>query len=110
MSEPQSKARSYVAITKAGEPAPPFGLASLVGWRVTVAAGQPLRGAYSGWSIPESAEELSVRSLARFLGQTPFNVVADLLKLGVLVNADQNVQLEIAFTLLRQYGYTVERA
>src|SRR5262249_38925237 len=110
MSEAQNKARSYVAITRPGEPAPPFGLATPIGWRVSVAAGQTIRGAFSGWSLPETTEELSVRSLARFLGQTPFQVIADLLKLEVLVNADQSVRLEVAFALLRQYGYTVEMA
>jgi hypothetical protein len=40
----------------------------------------------------------------------PFNVVAELLKVGVLVNADQSVNLQTGLTLLKQYGYTVQRA
>jgi hypothetical protein len=48
--------------------------------------------------------------LARFLGQKPFEVVADLLKLGVFVNAGQAVNLDITFKLFRHHGYKVERA
>lgn len=53
-------------------------------------------------------ENVPVRSLAIILHQKPFQVVADLLRLGILVNADDEVDLEIACKLLRQHGFTVD--
>ena len=100
--------RVYVKLEREGEPSsasPPVA----IGWRIS--AGENQTGLPSGGlSLCESVEEIPVRMLARFLGQKPFEVVADLLKMGVLVNADQVVNLDTTFKLFRHHGYKVERA
>ena len=98
---------SSVRIVRPGEPLP-SNLGTLVAWRISPSPEGRSRG-HHALCLGES-EELSVRLLARVLSQEPSRVIADLLKMGVLVNATQSVPLETAFTLLRQYGYSVERA
>lgn len=116
-----NKPRAYFNIRRAGEDVPGFSvqivrpgeplpsdLGTLIAWRISPSPEGRSRGQHE-LCLGES-EELSVRLLARVLGQKPFEVVADLLKMGVLASATQSVPLETAFTLLRQYGYSVERA
>jgi hypothetical protein len=121
MSTPSGKPQKYFNIVRAGE-APlgpsvriirpgeplPSDLGTRIVWDISPSPEGRSRGQH-GLSLGES-EELSVRLLARVLGQEPFRVVAELLKMGVLTSATQSVPLETAFTLLRQYGYSVERA
>ena len=83
--------------------------AERIAWVVSAGKARPAHCRYGGWQFTESCEEISVRTLSRFLGLKPFQVVAVLLDLGVLVHADRTVPLETAFTLLQRYGYTAER-
>lgn len=107
MSAPLGKDRLYVQLALDGET---LGPAQPVVWRVLAGPERPAHCRFGGWDFCGSCEQVSVRALAKFLGLKPFKVVAELLKLGVLVNADQNVDLQPGFPVLQQYGYTVHRA
>ena len=85
------------------------GLFEAIGWRVAAGANLPAHCRNSRWDFPASCTVVSVRSLAIFLGLKQFKIVADLLDLGVLVNAGQSVPLETALKVLQKYGYTVAR-
>jgi hypothetical protein len=107
MTAPLENPRLYIQLARNGEA---YGPRQRVLWRVSAGPECPAHCRFGGWDFTGSCEEVSVRVLAKFLGMKPFQVVADLLKLGALVNAEQSVELETAFTLLQQYGYTVDRA
>jgi hypothetical protein len=106
MNAPHRKDRLYVSCTCEGQPASASRPVA-VAWRVSPPENQP---GIPALSLCEPVEEISVRMLARCLKTKPFEVVADLLKLGVLVNADQRLDLKTAFKLLRYRGYRIERA
>jgi hypothetical protein len=107
MSAPLEKGRLYIQLAKDGETCgPPHPVA----WRASAGPERPAHCRFVAWDFCGSCEQISVRAPAKFLGLKPFNVVAELLKVGVLVNADQSVNLQTGLTLLKQYGYTVQRA
>ena len=106
MSAPLVQVRAYVQLARDGET---FGPPERIEWRVSAGKERPAHCRFSGWNFCGSSERVSVRALAKFLGLKPFQAVTELLRLGVLVNADQRVDLQTGFTLLQQYGYTVER-
>src|SRR5262247_1288261 len=99
--------RLYVQLSRDGENRGP---PQPIVWRVSAGAERPAHCRFGGWDFCGSCEQIPVRTLAKFLGLKPFKVVAELLKLGLLVDADQSVDLQTGFTLLQQYGYRVHRA
>jgi len=73
----------------------------------------PVRGPDSphGWCVTEPCpEKVTLRFLANLLRVKPFRVVADLLDLRILANADEAVSFETALEILRHHGYTVHEA
>lgn len=105
MNAPYGKDRLYVTYACEGQPASDSHPVA-VAWRVSPRENQP---GMPGMCLCEPVEEISVRMLAKFLKNKPFEVVADLLKLGVLANADRRVDLQTSFKLLRYRGYRIER-
>jgi Translation initiation factor IF-2, N-terminal region len=57
--------------------------------------------------IPESA---SVLHLARLLSQKPFQIVADLMQLGVFATVKQTLDFEVISSVARKYGFIAKRA
>jgi hypothetical protein len=55
------------------------------------------------------AERMTVRELAALLKVKPFQVVADLLELRVMANAEQLISFEFSARVVRKYGYTVRK-
>lgn len=53
---------------------------------------------------------MTVRELAALLKVKPFQVVADLLELRVMANAEQLISFEFSARVVRKYGYTVRKA
>jgi hypothetical protein len=105
MNAPSPKDRLYVTLNREGQPASDSRPVA-VAWRVSPPENQ---AGMPALSFCEPVEKIPVRILAKVLKNRPFEVVADLLKLGVLANADQKVDLKTAFKLLRYRGYRIER-
>src|ERR1035441_7635392 len=54
-------------------------------------------------------EGISVGEFAALLGQKPFNIIADLMELGVFASLKQVVDFETMRRLARKYGYEAKR-
>ena len=52
---------------------------------------------------------LEIRELAKLLELKPFNIVADLLKLGIFKHADELIDFSTAATVGKTHGFVVER-
>jgi len=57
--------------------------------------------------IPEQA---SASELAALVGQKPFQIIADLIELGVLATGKQPLGFAMALRVARKYGYIATRA
>jgi hypothetical protein len=54
------------------------------------------------------AGPMTVRELASVLKRKPFQIIADLIQLGVMANVDQQISLEIIARVARKYGYVAK--
>lgn len=108
MSElPRNRPLQYLQVSLNGKTCGP---PARVLWHVRPAS-PPATDGPRGWCITEPCpEEVRVTFLAMLLHVKPFKVVADLLNLGLLVDANQAVPFDTALELLRLHGYTVEEA
>lgn len=102
---PRNKPQLYIQVSLNGKP----GARARVLWNATPGPAhgseRPLR-----WCVTEGSPEMvTVKFLANLLRVKPFRVVADLLDLGIVANAEQSVSLETAFEVLRQHGYKIEK-
>jgi hypothetical protein len=55
------------------------------------------------------SDKTSVHELAVLLGQKPFKIITDLMRLGVFATAKQEVDFESVSKVLRAYGYAAKR-
>ena len=55
-------------------------------------------------------EQTSVSDLAKLLGQKPFAIVADLLRLGIFANVTQTLDFQIISRVARKHGFIAKRA
>ncbi len=54
-------------------------------------------------------EPISVRELAKLLGQAPFQIVGDLMQFGVFANVNQHLAFEVVAKVARKYGYRARK-
>ncbi len=54
-------------------------------------------------------EPISVRDLAELLGQAPFQIIGDLMKLGVFANVNQHLAFEVVAKVALKYGYRARK-
>ena len=104
---PRNKPLQYVQLSVNGEPC---GRPARVLWNIRP---RPPCGPDSphGWCVTEPCpEQVTVKFLANLLRVKPFNVVADLLNLGIVANIDQAMPFETALEVLRHHGYTIAEA
>jgi hypothetical protein len=55
-------------------------------------------------------EQTSVLDLAKLLTQKPFQIVADVMQLGVFATVKQTLDFEIISSVARKYGFIAKRA
>jgi hypothetical protein len=55
------------------------------------------------------SEHATVRQLAALLGQKPFKIIADAMRLGVFANANQSLSFEVISQIAAKYGYAATR-
>jgi|SRR5882672_3142157 len=55
-------------------------------------------------------EKVTVDYLASLLGRKPFQIIANLMELGLFVTAQQEVAFEMAAKVLRKYGLMAKKA
>ena len=60
--------------------------------------------------VVELGSPVTVKGLAALLGRTPFQIIADLLELKVMANADQSLTFEVAARAATKYGLVAKRA
>jgi hypothetical protein len=53
---------------------------------------------------------MSIRQLATILKQTPYQIVADLIGLGVFLKIDDRVEFGLITKVLRKYGFAAKKA
>ena len=53
---------------------------------------------------------MTVEELAAALRQKPFQIIADLMEIGVFANVHQEVAFDVVTKVVRKYGYTAKRA
>jgi translation initiation factor IF-2 len=68
----------------------------------------------SGWPSEvlvelEVPDELSVAQLAGLLGENPAEIVFDLIKLGIYVTLNQQLDFETISLVTRQYGFLAKK-
>ena len=56
------------------------------------------------------SEKTSVGQLATLLGQKPFQIIADLMELGIFASVSQAISVEMIARVARKYGFTVKKA
>jgi hypothetical protein len=57
----------------------------------------------------EVPEQLSVEQLAGLLGEEPAQIVFDLMKLGIYVKFDEELDFETISLVIRQYGFDAKK-
>lgn len=57
----------------------------------------------------EVPDTIAVRELAALVNQKPFQVIADLMELGIFGNLNQPLDFSIVSRLVRRYGYAAKR-
>src|SRR5271154_3850049 len=55
-------------------------------------------------------EQTTILDLARLLSQKPFQIVADVMQLGVFATVKQTLRFEIISSVARKYGFIAKRA
>ena len=55
-------------------------------------------------------EKITVADLAGLLGQKPFVIITDLMRLGFFANVGQTLGFRIASSVARNYGFIAKRA
>ncbi len=76
--------------------------------------GKPSGGETSRFAAPANAEVLTmkppivVRALADLLKRKPFQLIADLMELGVFANVNQTIEESVAQRLCAKYGFRFE--
>jgi hypothetical protein len=58
----------------------------------------------------ELPDPIELRELAALVNQKPFQLIADLMALGVFANLHQHLDFATAAKVARNYGYTTRRA
>ena len=53
--------------------------------------------------------QMTVKELARVLGQKPFLIIADLMKIGVFATASQELDFDVISKVIRKYGFVAKR-
>jgi hypothetical protein len=67
-------------------------------------------GRHPDKKVIELGSSVTVKSLATLLGRWPFQIIADLLALKVMVSVDQSVTFEVAARVATQHGFVAKRA
>jgi translation initiation factor IF-2 len=52
----------------------------------------------------------TVSQLAALLGKKPFQIIADLMEIGVFASANQSLDFEAISKVARQYGFIAKKA
>ena len=104
------------------------GLPALEGGEIFIAGTQEILGPWklkkkkskelqsdSPPSIPSGSqvvipEEISVLELTKIAGQKPFQVIADLMEIGIFANVKQKIGFEVAARVLNKYGIIAKKA
>ena len=55
-------------------------------------------------------EPMTVYDLSMALKQKPFQIIADVMMLGIFVNVHQRIKFEIISSVARKYGFIVKKA
>ncbi len=53
---------------------------------------------------------MTVRELAETLSQKPFQIIADLMEIGIYAQVSQKLEFDAISTVLRKYGYVAKKA
>lgn len=53
--------------------------------------------------------QMTVNELAQALNQKPFIIIADLIKIGVLVNGSQQLNFDLISRIAQKYGFVAKR-
>jgi hypothetical protein len=56
------------------------------------------------------SDQMSIQQLATLLKQTPYQIVADLIELGVLATLEDPVEFGLITKVLRKYGFAAKKA
>lgn len=57
----------------------------------------------------EVPDQIAVRELAALVNQKPFQIIADLMGLGIFANVNQQLDFGTVSRVLRKYGYAAKR-
>ena len=55
-------------------------------------------------------KQTSISDLATMLGQKPFHIIGELMKLGFFLKVNDKVSFETASLIARKYGFIAKRA
>jgi hypothetical protein len=53
---------------------------------------------------------MTVRELAETLSQKPYQIIADLMEIGVFVQVSQKIEFDVISRVVRKYGYLAKKA
>jgi translation initiation factor IF-2 len=67
---------------------------------------RPLPSIIGELAVPD---RMKVGDLAAVLKKKPFQIIADLMEIGLFVNVKQRVDFESISKVVRKYGYTAKR-